>query len=176
MLSYHQPIQFTLRWDFSGDRQAYRNIKRTNWSVYQIELGNLIDTTPESDDLDTMTEQLGQNIRQAFHKSCPLTKPGKRAKLDWWTNELRDLKKDYKQKRANYHFDRTEQNRILRNQADSAYTSALNKAKNQSWTRFCDNLKDTTAIAKMHKLMKDGRMNDISSLRRRVGDAHPGGS
>ena len=48
-----------------------------------------------------------------------------------WNTKLNNLAKDYKHKCTNYHYNRTNENRIARNEADALYTREM--ARQESW-------------------------------------------
>ena len=169
MFSDHKPITFELDWTYIAYTDAYRNVKKTMWTEYRNQLEFLLFNATQSDDLDILTEEVSTAIMTAYENSCPMKNPKKDKKLKWWNNDLAELKKDLKRKRVEYTRNRTEENRILKQQAFRTYKKELKKAQTESWQKFCSETDNLSAVAKLQRLMKMGKMADIGTLRRADG-------
>ena len=62
--------------------------------------------------------------------------------------------------------DKTEEKRIERNQADEKYKKAMKKAKTVGWENYCNSIEKLDHVAKLQKLMKNGRVNRLGTLKR----------
>ena len=165
MLSDHRPIQFEIHSIPKTKNEKYRNVKKTNWTRYIKSLEQNLLSIDENADLDTQTEQLNTAISKAYEKNC-IPRKKNRKKITWWTNELTNLKREYKFRRAEYFRNRTEENRIARNKADAKYTKELKKTQRESWRQHCENLEHLPAVAKLHRVMKNGGMTNIGTLKK----------
>ena len=81
--------------------------------------------------------------------------------IPWWNNDLAELERDYKRERAAYYRDRTDENRIARNRADALYKRSMKEAKRESWRNLFEELEKLPAVARMHRLIKNGGMANI---------------
>ena len=165
MLSDHRPISFELSTTLKKVSK-YRNVRKTDWDKYHERLAEELDYIDAQGNLDTQAQQLNTAIISAYHDSCIPRKKKCNKDIPWWNNDLAELKRDYKRKRAAYHRDRTDENRIARNRADALYKRSMKEAKRQSWRNFCEKLDKLPAIARMHRLMKNGGMANIGTLQR----------
>ena len=79
------------------------------------------------------------------------------------------LKRESVQTRKMYAQMRNEENRVAKNRAQEIYSREMKRAKNDKWRQFCGTMENTTAAAKLHRLMKNGRMADIGTLKKTDG-------
>ena len=165
MLSDHRPISFELSTTLKKVSK-YRNVRKTDWGKYQERLVEELDYIDSQGNLNTQAQQLNTAIISAYHDSCIPRKKKRKKDIPWWNNDLAELKRDYKRKRAAYHRDRTDENRIARNRADALYKRSMKEAKRESWRNFCEKLDKLPAVARMHRLMKNGGMANIGTLQR----------
>ena len=171
MRSDHRPISFSIMGEYAQDSEMFRNIRKTRWDLYKKELGRQLENVDlNSEELDELTGSMNEAIKIAFHKSCKEKKRnGGKNKPEWWNENLTRLKRDSWKARKKYIREHTEENRIEKNRAEHAYQRELRKAKNDSWREYCSREEDTTAVARLHKLMKNGRMAEIGTLKRSDG-------
>ena len=120
-----------------------------------------------NENLDELTGPMNE-AKIAFHKSCKEKKKGGKSKPEWCNENLTHLKRDTWMARKKYIKKHTEEHRISKNRAEHSYQRELTEAKNESWREYC-NREDTTAVARLHRLMKNGRMAEISTLKRSDG-------
>ena len=162
MLSDHRPIEFTVQKYNTQAIHYYRNIKKTRWEQYNRQLKQYLTELDDTASLEDMATNISTAISRAYGKSCTPNKGGRKKRHSWWTEELTNLKKDYKHKRSKYFRDRTDENRTDRNRADAKYKLAIKRAKNDSWRNFCEQLEDLSATARMHRIMKNGKANKLA--------------
>ena len=109
-------------------------------------------------------------IMQAYRYSCPqITGNSKVAKLPWWNENLTRLKWLHKQATDLYSENRTEVNRDLRNRTRNEYKSEINKARNEHWKNFCENMEQYSTVARIQKIMKNGRVAKLGTLQKTDG-------
>ena len=165
MLSDHRPISFELSTTLKKVSK-YRNVRKTDWNRYYVRLADELAFIDTQGSLDAQAQQLNTAIISAYHDSCIPRKKKSKKDIPWWNNDLADLKRDYKRKRAAYHRDRTDENRVARNRADALYKRSMKEAKRESWRNFCETLEKLPAVARMHRLMKNGGMANIGTLQK----------
>ena len=167
MNSDHRPIQFEVISEHIQEPQRYRNVRKTNWDLYQRELRRQMDTIDiHNDNLDELTGEMNNAINNAYNKSCKTRKRGGKRRVEWWSEQLTRLQREARTARRRYMNTPNEENRISKNRTNTVYNSEIKKAKFNSWKEFCDRLEDTSAVAKLQKVMKNGRMTDIGTLKR----------
>ena len=120
--------------------------------------------------MDELTGPMNEAIKIAFHQNCKEKKnKGGKGKPERWNENLTRLKRDAWKARRKYIREHTEENRIAKYRAEHSYKSELKKAKNESWREYCSRAEDTTAVARLHRLMKNGRLAEIGTLKRSDG-------
>ena len=171
MLSDHRPITFTLNFEPHSEPEGFQCIKKTHWGIFNSELEKQIQFFANSEDLDSKVEQLNIAIKLAYDKSCPVIyKKGNNTDLPWWNNDLEKMKKTRARLKRRYHNERNEENRVLLNEAKATYRKAMNKARREQWENYCENMEKIGVVARIHKVMKNGKMAEIGTLRKDNGE------
>ena len=171
MKSDHRPITFEVMGEYVQNLDSFRNVRKTRWDRYKKELGSQLENIDlNSENLDELTGPMNEAIKIAFHQNCKEKKnKGGKGKPEWWNENLTRLKRDAWKARRKYIREHTEENRIGKNRAEHSYKNELKKAKNESWREYCSRAEDTTAVARLHRLMKNGRLAEIGTLKRSDG-------
>ena len=170
--SDHRAIVFEVLSDLPDSSPPYRNIKKTDWGLYRQKPEQLSGDCPINQDLDLdrQVEQLNCMIMQAYRHSCPqITGSSKVAKLPWWNENLTRLKRLHKQATQLYSENRTEVNRDLRNRTRIQYKSEINKARNEHWKNFCENMEQYSTVARIQKVMKNDMVAKLGTLKKTDG-------
>ena len=170
MKSDHRPITFDVVGEYESHSDTYRNIRKTRWDKYKRELNSQMGNVDiNNDNLDDLTGLMNEAITKAYHESCKERKKSGKNKPEWWNENLTRLKREAGKARKKYLRQPNEENRIDKNRTEHSYRNELAKVKSQSWREYCSRTEDITAVAKLHKLMKNGRMAEIGTLRKSDG-------
>jgi len=158
--SDHKRIEFYLKTKHEHINTNFRNVKKTNWSLFEDKLETRLQTQPEGADLETEVSNLQSAIMESFHESCKLITKIKVERPPWWEHNLNILRTNARKTKRRYdrrdtHV-RLEEWRIARNK----YNREIKKAKENGWMSFCSGLEDLTAVAKTTKNTKKWQRSD----------------
>jgi ribonuclease HI len=163
--SDHKYITFRICEEIVLNNEDFRNIRRTDWELYNRELRTIGINFEGNDSLDTKAQKLEDCIITAFHKSCKLSR-GKTGKLPpWWNNNLTKLKKEvFSLKR------RAARNNDLATleeyrQARREYKEEIKASKGKGWQKFCTEMNNMNQMARVQKVIKLGKRDEIGSLK-----------
>lgn len=151
-----------IRFDVTADEvepKWYRDPRRTNWDLFQEKLlDNLVYDRGEPQTQEEVEEALGKleaHLLEAFSIACPLRRTfANRSKF--WSKKLEKLRKSSRKL-----FNRAQRTKSSADWYDykislKRYKKTLRAAKRKAWLKFCDEVKDLKATAKLHKaLAKD---------------------
>ena len=65
-------IIFNILTDCRGQKDTYRNVRKTDWNLYRTLLEEKIDTLDRQGSLDTQAESLSEIISASYLDSCRL--------------------------------------------------------------------------------------------------------
>ena len=117
------------------------------------------------EEVDELEEHIRKSIRVAYHNSCRVTTRKTKFKVKWWTQELESKKREALRLRNKYRRP-SEETRIDRNRARKEYKDEVEKTREKQWKNFCDEMEEVSAIARIQKLMKDNKVQQIGTLHR----------
>ena len=169
MLSDHRAITFEVDFNIIVENRKYRNPRTTNWDNYRYNLKNELENITYDVDLNKQVNILNKTISTAYVNSCR-EKTEKKKRPDWWNAELSEQKRELKRLRRKYHTERTEENRVAKNRADMQYKNSMKRAKIESWQNYCDRIESLDHAARLQKIMKNGRVSQIGSLKKPDGN------
>ena len=166
--SDHRKIQFTLKQDKRPSIRR-RNIKQTNWDVYERELNAQVGLwfgrveTPA--DIEQELTKVNSAIIKSFEKACPARRSGGRYKVPWWSHELRTLRQ--KANKAFHVAYKTGQSKDWENHraARRAFKKALRCSKRQSWINFCTQTEGIHESARLYKILGHSPVGKLGMLR-----------
>ena len=170
-MSDHNMIEFKINTQETCEGEEYRNIRNTRWTEYTENLGWYLGEKQIEDveEVDELEEHIRQSIRKAYHDSCRITERKTKFRVKWWTQELEIKKREALRLRNEYRRRPSEETRIERNRARTEYKEEIRKTREKDWRKFCDEMEEASAIARIQRLMKDGRVQQIGTLQRRNG-------
>ncbi|KAL5247005.1 hypothetical protein ACHWQZ_G019016 [Mnemiopsis leidyi] len=111
-------------------------------------------------------------MRRCFNTACPLSTGIRRSSIPWWSAELTKAKQTAKalRRKAN----RTKNNSDWEHYrtANRAYSKLLKQSKRKGWKQFCDELKRTSTLARISKILnKDSQsQGTLNSLKKPNGE------
>ena len=169
--SDHRLITFSLNMKKASKTKPFRSIKKTNWLKYEeLMTGKLAqEELEEHPDIDKLAITLSNKMKEAYEESCPLIYAKKANKPTWWTSELTNLKREAAKLALAYRRNNTEMNREAAKIAKNEYRKEMRKSKNKAWKKYCEEMEEKNATAKLQNIMKKGKMNEIGTLRKRDG-------
>ena len=168
--SDHNYITFRVCEEVVLNNKDFRNVCKTNWDQYNAELRKIGVNFQGNDSLDIKAQKLEHCIITAFEKSCKLSK-GKTGKSPlYWNQNLEKLKKEvFKLKRRADRSDIPETLESYR-QAKREYKLEIKSAKSKSWQKFCTEMSDLNQTARVQKILKLGKREEIGSLKDNQGN------
>ena len=107
--------------------------------------------------------------REAYEENCPLVWGRKQDKCKWWTKELTMLKREAAKLRVAYRRTGGEELKEEKNRAQRKYRNRITDTKFEAWKKFCKEMENKSAVAKLQSLMKNGKVNKVGTLRRKDG-------
>jgi len=117
-MSDHRTIQFSFKRNKIAPIRC-RNIKRTNWSLYDVELcasvGLWFGQFKTSDDVERELENVNFAILNVYLKACPERRILRRHKVPWWNHELK----------------------VLRAKASKAFHKGYQTKLEEDWQAYC---------------------------------------
>ena len=164
----HSIIEFEVEISIDRVEEKYRNIRWTRWVDYRERLSYEINSRDEEDieEVDELADHISNSIRQAYISSCSESRRRRKFKVKWWSAELETLKRESNRCRKEYRRRPTEENRIRRNRAGTEYKEEMRKAKSRDWKKFRGEMEKLSAVARLHRLMRMGKMNKVGTLKR----------
>lgn len=167
-LSDHKIILFTLK--ASTLQQApRRNPRSTNWETFDAKVSENFSNISRQgkivsrEQLNHHVNVVNSGIMCAFQDSCRLISNKAPRTTPWWNDHLEDLKRRTR-RAANArkkHGNQEEYAKIL-----TLYTKEIRKAKRASYRKFCEDIVDTPAAARLHKALGRDRGSTISTIRK----------
>lgn len=167
-LSDHKIILFSIRASMLS--QAPRRDPRcTNWVAFEskidtnfrnISRGGMI---MGQEHLDHCVNEVNNGINDAFRDSCKLKSNSLGTDAPWWNDHLRELKQavrnaERKKKKPG--------GREWFKWIHTHYTKEIRKATRASYRRFCEQITETPAAARLHKALGRDRGSTISTIRK----------
>ncbi|KAJ3641668.1 hypothetical protein Zmor_028153 [Zophobas morio] len=78
------------------ETNTYRNLRLTNWALYNEELDDRLETSVQSipteyksiEDIEKTLTIINDSLMSAYEKSCPLKKEGMGKGTPWWNRRL----------------------------------------------------------------------------------------
>ena len=165
--SDHNTILFTILTECKGQMDSYRNVRRTDWTLYRSELTENIDNTTflETDSLEVHTDKLTNSITRAYLDSCRVTRTKKKTKPPWWTGELTNLKREATRLKSRYRRNPTEENAVAKKDALRKYSLEIQHAKRKKWQTFCTEMMDMSNQSRISKILKVGEKHTIGTIK-----------
>ena len=163
--SDHRRIEFTFGATLVEDNSKYRNIRKTMWLGYKETLASKVENINFSQDLDEAAMQLEEAIIYAYEKNSKEVKVTVRKDPPWWTAELSRRKKKVRICKQRYEKYRTEDNLEKYAEIRRLYKSEVRIAKSVGWQRLCTETKDLTVTARIQKVLKMGRKQELGTVR-----------
>ena len=168
--SDHKYIRFKICEKVTLNNSDFRNPRKTCWERYRKNLSESNLTFQGIDSINLKAEKLEECITNAFNDSCKLSKGKTGEKSPWWTPKLEDMRREVfrlkrrKDRRTN---DTTKADYDL---AKQKYKTEIKISKAKGWQKFCTDMKDINSTARVHKLLKMGKREDIGSLKKDTGE------
>ena len=163
--SDHNTITFNILTDCRGQKDTYRNVRKTDWNLYRTLLEEKIDTLDRQGSLDTQAESLSEIISASYLDSCRLVTTKKKTKPPWWNGELTRLKKEAARFRNKYNRNPTEENKIAKKDSLRKFTLEMQYAKRKGWKNFCSEMQDLSTNSKISKILKIDEKKEIGTIR-----------
>ena len=171
MFSDHHPITFCYEFEPNSEPEGYKNIRKTHWGFFNSELQNQILHFVDHENLDSKVEQINIAIKIAYDRSCPVMyNKGASTKPHWWSSDLEKMKKTQQKLKKRYFNERTEEVRVKLNEAKHIYRKAMATARKEQWENFCENMEKLSIVARIQKIMKNGKMAEIGTLKKDNGE------
>lgn len=177
-LSDHEAISFNLEIGQTSSF-AFRSLSRCDWTLYHQLIETEISRTPfwfkpvhTAEDLNARQHFISDLMRRCFNTACPLSTGIRRSSIPWWSAELTKAKQTAKalRRKAN----RTKNNSDWEHYrtANRAYSKLLKQSKRKGWKQFCDELKGTSTLARISKILnKDSQsQGTLNSLKKPNGE------
>ena len=164
--SDHHRIEYAIITQYTNPTNiTYRNVRKTDFKKYIIELkknmNNCTGTT-----LDEMAEELENAMFLAYEASCREQKVTRNKNPTWWTKELTALQKSVKKLRQKSRRTNTEENKVMYRDARQKYNYSLREAKFLGWKKFCSEMENLTTAARIQKVLKMGKKQDIGTIKK----------
>ena len=164
-LSDHLLIMFSVK-GLSRHVTEGRNPKSTNWVSYKEDLhaktvgqfGKLSSIA----DLDLAVDQLQQSIIQSYYQNCKATKADSPRLVPWWSKELSFLRSKCRKL-----FNRAKKSGdwLSYKTALTSYNKAVRDAKRNSWRKYCDGIRHSSATAKLVNIMSKDRNCSLNTIK-----------
>ena len=165
--SDHNRIEFYIvtDMDVSNPNPAYRNVRKTDFIKYNnILKDNIISCTGTT--LDDMANELEEAIMSAYKASCKEQKASRKKKPQWWTKDLTQSQKKVKKLRQKAIRFRSEENSIAYRDARRDHNYAIRNARSLGWSKLCSEMESLSTTARIQKVLKMGRKQDIGTIRK----------
>ena len=168
--SDHKYITFRMCEEFVLNNEDFRNVRKTNWDLYNTHLRTIGINFEGNDSLDNKAAKLEHCIITAYNYSCKQSR-GKTGKLPpWWNNHLTELKRKVfslkRQAARNNDLATLE----LYRQTQREYKEEIKSSKSKGWQKFCTEMHDTNQTARIQKVLKLGKREEIGSLKDNQGN------
>ncbi len=177
-LSDHEAITFKLA---LGDQVSFatRSPSKCDWQLYQELIEAEFSRNPfwfkpvnTAEDLNARQLFISNILRSSFNAACPITRSTRRSTVPWWTAELTKSKHSTKALRRKANRSRNNHDWELYREANREYSKLLKQARRKNWKQFCDNLKGSNSLARIHKILNMDKSNpgNLNSVRNHNGD------
>ena len=154
--SDHRMIQFNIQ-QCKRQRVRCRNIRRTNWTTYELELcaktGMWFASIKSPDDIERELTKLNSAIITSYEKACPERKNSGRAKVPWWSHELKQLRQKANKAFHKAYKSRDEKDWNAHRASRRAFKSALRRSKRHAWRNFCTELEGVHESSRLYKAL-----------------------
>ena len=163
--SDHNIITFRVCETIDLINEDFRNIRKCDWRKYRDQLQSIGINFQGNDSIDTKAEKLERCVITAFENSCKLSKGMTGKKPPWWSKKLTELRQEVfklKRRAARLPLEPTIE---CYKQAKREYKLEIESAKKNSWKKFCTGLKNVNTTARIHKVFKMGKREEIGSLK-----------
>ena len=167
--SDHYAIEFDIKLQVESLSTKYRNVRKTDWEGYRSDLKTNVQTIDLGLDIEELAETLEFAIIDAYHKNCRLKESFGSKKPTWWNNELEKMKKEVRKCVKRHKHRKNAENKELMNDAKFRYRKAQDRAREEGWKKLTSEMNSLTATAKMNKIMKMGKKQEIGTIKREDG-------
>ena len=177
-LSDHEAITFNLA---IGETTsfAYRSPAKCDWTLYQQLIEEETSRSPfwfkpvhNEEDLNARQHFISDLLRRCYNQACPLSTGIRRSSIPWWSAELTTAKQTAKARRRKANRTKNNSDWELYRAANRAYSKLLKQSKRRGWKQFCDELKGTSTLARISKLLnRDNQaQGTLNSLKKPNGE------
>ena len=168
--SDHKYIKFKICEKVTLINSNFRNPRKTCWEKYRKNLHDSNLNFLNTDSINDKAEKLEECITNAFNDSCKPSKGKTGEKPPWWTPKLEEMKTEVfklkrRMKRHKHDITKADYDRAKKN-----YKTEIKVSKAKSWQKFCTDMNDINSTARVHKLLKMGKREDIGSLKKDNGE------
>ena len=171
--SDHKTINFTVNFKAVTVSTAYRNVKKTDWTMYREEVQRKREellSDKGNDNLDSLAIKLEEVLVSAFHKSCKVTKCKKFAMPPWWTPELKASKREVcKLERRLKRFWSEDRLADFR-KAKKDHNHLVRDVKGKGWQKLCTEIEKLDAVSRIQRIFKIGKKQEIGTVRKEDGE------
>ena len=167
-LSDHEAITFNLA---VGDSISFatRSPSKCDWLLYQQLIETEFSRTPfwfkpvlTPEDLNARQTFISDILRRCFNTACPITRGIRRSSIPWWNAELTRAKQSTKALRRKANRSRNNRDWERYREANRAYSKLLKQSRRKGWKTFCDELKGTSTLARISKILNQNSNNQGS--------------
>ena len=156
--SDHRTLCFSLKDSVTIDSKPYRPIKSTDWDKFHDlcnrEFENIVFPIYWTIiDVENISAAVNSKLKTAIDIACPLRTPKVGNRSNWWSSELQKLRK---KARRCHRLAVRHGNQCLWDdyrEAQKVFKKATRLAKRKSWRNFCEQLHDSSAIARVIKTL-----------------------
>lgn len=176
--SDHNTIELEIAEIFTTS-ETVRTKKRTNWvklNIIMTKECKRLNALPiqNHQDLDKVAQDFSESLVNSYKRCCKERKTKMRNEAEWYSGELKEekrlLRKAYRKARATNIPDHIKDTRIeVLRQKCRKYEKNCHKAKRKTWALFTSKLEQTKDIARMQKLMENGKQPKIRILKNNDG-------
>jgi ribonuclease HI len=158
-LSDHRYICFSLT-AVRRIKRYFRPVKNTSWNCYLEEVTKTSEELPEvvslstDGDIEMEARAVEGLLLAAFHKACPEKMVSAKADNQWWNSRLEDLKKRVRRSLDKARKTKRKVDWDVHRDIQRVYTSAIQRAKKDSWRRFTESIQQVHPLARVVKLLK----------------------
>ena len=177
-LSDHEAIEFKIA---LGDSISFasRSPAKCDWTLYQQLIEAEFKSSPfwfkpvhTAEDLNARQHFITDILRRCYNTACPLLRGNRRSTVPWWNAELTKAKQTAKARRRKANRTRNNRDWELYREANRAYSKLLKHAKRRGWKTFCDQLKGSSTISRISKVLNQdkGSQGMLNSVRKPNGE------
>ena len=171
--SDHKTIEFTINFKALVVDTEYRNVRKTNWTMYREEVRRKRDellADKGNDNLDSLAIKLEEVLVSAFHKSCKVTKRKKFAMPPWWTPELKASKREVCRLERRLKRFWSEERLADFRKAKKDHNHLVRDVKGKGWQKLCTEIEKLDAVSRIQRVFKIGKKQEIGTVRKDDGE------